>query len=114
MKLRNKKTGEIVDYKDFQYDLMSTYNSIAEFNEEWEDYNLKEHYFISEFGKVYSVEGVFMDKQHIEWLKQIGNYYKTKEEAEKVVENLRYLKQLNIGLEVLNTLIQRNRLGGKS
>lgn len=33
MKLRNKKTGEIVDY-----DFIPNAHSIAELNEEWEDY----------------------------------------------------------------------------
>lgn len=50
MKLRNKKTGEIVEYISFKsggsqimfyaYDTAKHYyyNSLAEFNEEWEDY----------------------------------------------------------------------------
>ena len=36
MKLRNKKTGEIVEATDFN--IISDYNSLAELNEEWEDY----------------------------------------------------------------------------
>lgn len=53
MKLRNKKTGEVVDTKDYgfriatpgepfnghgTYDIIEEYNSLAELNEEWEDY----------------------------------------------------------------------------
>lgn len=53
MKLRNKKTGEIVDTKDYNFkiatpaeplyghdafDVIEEYNSLAELNEEWEDY----------------------------------------------------------------------------
>lgn len=52
MKLRNKKTGVIVDTKDYNFkiatpaeplygydtcDVIAEYNSIAELNEEWED-----------------------------------------------------------------------------
>lgn len=35
MKLRNKKTGEIVEATDFN--IISDYNSLAELNAEWED-----------------------------------------------------------------------------
>lgn len=35
MKLRNKKTGEIIILIDHIFD---NYNSLAELNEEWEDY----------------------------------------------------------------------------
>ena len=42
MKLRNKKTGEIVDARKIGFEIYSfnerLYNSIAELNEEWEDY----------------------------------------------------------------------------
>lgn len=51
MKLRNKKTGEIVEYdrigfrkglSDGWKDFVPKAESIAEFNEEWEDYKLAE------------------------------------------------------------------------
>lgn len=44
MKLRNKKTGEIIEDKCLNYALddMKQYNSLAELNEEWEDYKLAE------------------------------------------------------------------------
>lgn len=42
MKLRNKKTGEIVDARKIGFEIYSfnerLYNSVAELNEEWEDY----------------------------------------------------------------------------
>ena len=42
MKLRNKKTGEIVEPRKIGFEIYSfnecNYNSLAELNEEWEDY----------------------------------------------------------------------------
>jgi len=38
MKLRNKKTGEITEYVTNFYIETTPYNSLAELNEEWEDY----------------------------------------------------------------------------
>lgn len=93
MKLRNKKTGETADYNEFEYDLLSTYNSLSELNEEWEDYKeLKVAYFIDSQGDIC----VFSDTEVDDWTKekQIGNYFKTKEEAEKTVEKLKAWKRL--------------------
>lgn len=48
MKLRNKKTGEVVDLSIFGIELnirkenQPIYRSLAELNEEWEDYKPKE------------------------------------------------------------------------
>lgn len=48
MKLRNKKTGEVVDLSIFGIELnirkedQPIYRSLAELNEEWEDYEPKE------------------------------------------------------------------------
>ena len=92
MKLRNKKTGEIDEFlfeviKD-RIDLYRRvehsetkniwhYNSLAELNDEWEDYEEpKEYWHI--FGTNIT----------------IGNYFETKEEAEKAVEKLKAWKRL--------------------
>ena len=107
MKLRNKKTGEIrnaVDidmYTDSVYLKVSDgefdnetikYHSLAELNEEWEDYEEpKEYYWVDYDGKVKT----FLDLY--EWqdkMKEIGNYFETKEEAEKAVEKLKAWKRL--------------------
>ena len=93
MRLKNKKTGEIVDFRYLQSDHvaplvlttykndkpeMCSYNSLAELNAEWEDYDEpKEIYF-----------------RYREARKEIGNYFETKEEAEKAVEKLRAWKRL--------------------
>ena len=48
MKLRNKKTGRIVNFRHIAFDEPKDdrenyrYSSLAEFNEEWEDYKPKE------------------------------------------------------------------------
>lgn len=90
MKLRNKKTGKIID------PMIHTlggkeYNSLAELNEEWKDYEEpKEFYFITEIGEVYSTIGYGDDGLY----KEIGNYFETKEQAEKAVEKLTAWKRL--------------------
>ena len=92
MKLRNKKTGEIVEATDFN--IISDYNSLAELNEEWEDYKEpKKHYFTIDG------DGVLVCRTAGDFLneglcKQIGNYFETKEEAEKAVEELKAWKRL--------------------
>ena len=111
MKLRNKKTGEIMD--DVQYRNYSLsdgfgfrmngkeweYHSLAELCEEWEDYEEpKDYWWIHSCGDIlHDYFGNCSDKQR----KQIGNYFETKEEAEKAVEKLKALKRLkDKGLEL--------------
>lgn len=116
MKLRNKQTGEIIDLtegciKDCT-DFISLkpvavlekeyiYNSLAELNEEWEDYEepLKPYWFINDLdGEPMKCELKNCRKSNfIEWgnhRKQIDNYFETKEEAEKAVEKLKAWKRL--------------------
>ena len=100
MRLRNKKTGEIVEickicpepYEARDFDC----SSLAELNEEWEDYeDRKSYYYITSIG-----ETVFRGFALKSWnggderRKEIGNYFETKEEAEKAVEKLKALKRL--------------------
>ena len=98
MKLRNKKTGEIVDYnptlerwngpsKEIKH-----YNSLAELNEEWEDYEEPKEYWYYDTTKN-GVEKIthLEDKEKDQ---EIGNYFETKEEAEKAVEQLKAWKRL--------------------
>ena len=107
MKLRNKKTGEIrnaVDidmYTDSVYLKVSDgefdnetieYRSLAELNEEWEDYEEpKDYWIIDEHGKVHKI---FVNSKYIDEEKEIGNYFETREEAEKAVEKLKAIKIL--------------------
>lgn len=112
MKLRNKKTGEIIDLTTKRLNINSGsknygFNSLAELNEEWEDYEEpKEYWWISpvdtEIEHCVEVVGDEMDKYN----KEIGNYFKTKEEAEKAVEKLKAWKRLKgKGLKCFNNKI---------
>lgn len=108
MKLRNKKTGEIgrlithdwledsLILSDDDGVQLAKYASFAKLNEEWEDYEeTKEYWFIN------SVGGVIRPSDTTDWTqqdaiyhKEIGNYFETKEEAERAVERLRAWKRL--------------------
>lgn len=99
MKLRNKKTGEIVSLSLYGIQVYSRteeqpiYHSLAELNEEWEDYKEpKEFWFIDDEGCV-EVESEEYE-EHLDEMKAIGNYFETKEEAEKAVEMLKAIKKL--------------------
>ena len=101
MKLRNKKTDEIVDIADLDFTsdnfaiwLSTTkYSSLAELNEEWEDYEEpKGYYVVTGFGS--TIEFVETDLTSRLGYKEIGNYFETKEEAEKAVEKLKAWKRL--------------------
>lgn len=108
MKLRNKKTGEIVEYINFKaggkqilFYVFDTakhycYNSLAELNEEWEDYEEpKEYWFIDiRYPKVEPKKDINLSNSMRKRLKEIGNYFETKEEAEKAVAKLKAWKRL--------------------
>lgn len=112
MKLRNKKTGEIGDIAQTSNNAIivyypivdgvainpqhrAIYDSLAELNEEWEDYEEpKEWWFIDCTGFVKHGEGLFTEKSYIKDIQQIGNFFETKEEAEKAVRKLEALKRL--------------------
>lgn len=108
MKLKNKKTGEIgypyfqnwkeitcviVDENAIQ---IAEYTSLAELNEEWEDYTeeQKEWWYIDIHGphKVTNNDEYYQQVKVAS--KEIGNYFETKEEAEKAVEKLKAWKRL--------------------
>jgi hypothetical protein len=96
MKLRNKITGEIKNFDDIQISLYiggqqsgPFYDSIAELNEEYEDYEEpKEYWYISDSGRI--VKGNTEEETH----KEIGNYFETKEQADKALEKLKAWKRL--------------------
>lgn len=108
MKLQNKKTGEIVEYVSFKagagkiaFYVFDTakhyyYNSLAELNEEWEDYKEppKVFWYIEGDGDIHHIGTELCDELEIHTMKRIGNYFETKEEAEKAVEKLRAYKRL--------------------
>lgn len=107
MKLRNKKTGEIIErytietaraigvnliLQDDDTNKHYQYNSFAEFCAEWEDYE-EPHWFIGDGGEVMTTDREPFDK-YAKQMQSIGNYFETKEEAKKAVERLRAWKRL--------------------
>lgn len=98
MKLRNKKTGKIVELtkdKNFNYDIhLSRFNSLAELNEEWEDYeDSKDYYFIRSESLTVGYSPI-SNTRSCRNRKQIGNYFETREDAEKAVEKLKAWQRL--------------------
>ena len=109
MKLRNRKTGEIgtlevvaprrdvadeaIVFDEIGGDILGRASSIAELNAEWEDYEEpKEYWYIYADGGIY--KDVQDDVRKDNGCKQIGNYFNTREEAEKAVEKLKAWKRL--------------------
>lgn len=105
MKLKNKKTGEIkecvvlpVDENGYpnEYQLFDKGKSLAELNEEWEDApeGPKEYWYIESDGSIIQNHKPTYINHLLDGLKSIGNYFETKEEAEKGVEKLKAWKRL--------------------
>ena len=114
MYLRNKKTGEIKEVivggypvsgktkmwecsemdmnEETGYKSLGTYTSLTELNEEWEDVSdePKEYYYIYANQVLKGECDGIIDNR----FKEIGNYFETKEEAEKAVEKLKAWKRL--------------------
>lgn len=100
MRLRNKKTGEIKP-AEAREDGIYLYD---ETTEQWYKYELdllakwweyyeepKEYWFISSSGKPHTFEGA--DDYFTPGRKEIGNYFSSREEAEKAVEKLKALAE---------------------
>ena len=82
-----KHSGGIVAYR---------YDSIKDFTDHWEDApeEPKTYYYISDFGAIREGDiGKYPEDE--EDRKRIGNYFETKEEAEKAVEKLKALTRLS-------------------
>lgn len=102
MKLRNKITGEINEFMihkriEDSEDGNPVYAPFDGDIDEWEDYNEKpkEYWYISDFGYVFNHEiNNKSVKSTIEEMKSIGNYFLSREEAEKAVEKLKAWKRL--------------------
>ena len=94
MQLRNKKTDEIIEVNNictFAKGKHKKYNSLKDFNAEWEDVpeESKRHWIIDTMNdrvEDFDVPMAFNES--------IGNYFDTKEEAEKAVEKLKAVKRL--------------------
>ena len=103
MKLKNKKTGEIIELlakpsfvkrnDDYLQSEVNTFNSLAELNAEWEDYEEpKEYWYIDYDGGILCGES---DNSSAEKMMiSIGNHFNSLEEAEKAVEKLKAWKRM--------------------
>ncbi len=99
MRLKNKKTGEIgvprIEYQEIYIDtenhMTHCYKTLCGVFEEWEVYEEPKTYWHIYSNRVLENEcdGIMED-----WFKEIGNYFETKEEAEKVLKKLKAFKRL--------------------
>lgn len=110
MKLQNKKTDVVVDVeiRDVFYDniakfklinkatgsIIAMYNSLAELNAEWKDYEGPKGYWRIDCDGTISHDRDEFDTPFDNACKSIGNYFETEEEAEKAVEKLKAWKRL--------------------
>ena len=111
MKLKNKKTGDIVrveflsnwqtddgteiGFRECNTNVVYSYNSLAELNSEWEDYEEpKEYWYIEPDGSIIQNHKPTYINHLLDGLKSIGNYFETKEEAEQAMEKLKAWKRL--------------------
>lgn len=110
MKLKNKVSGDIGELEVW-YDDDHTpdkgigiqgsngkwyaYDSLAELNEEWEDYEEKKEYWhidaVCRLGVAHAKHECRID----DFNESIGNYFDTKDEAIEALEKLKALKRLN-------------------
>ena len=107
MKLRNKKTGEIVEpcginlingrafvrFDDEKGTFKFEAHSLAELNAEWEDITEepKEYWYIDIDGGIMSDN---VEDDTVKVMREIGNYFGTREQAEQAVEKLKAWKRL--------------------
>lgn len=102
MKLRNKKTGETIETYPGRFVVNSgeqirQYDSLAELNEEWEDYEepKEKGYFIDiRARKIKVVADISLARCKRRSFQELGLYFDTREEAEKAVEKLKAWKRL--------------------
>lgn len=110
MKLRNKRTGDVWDF-DGGFSMNASHktaeragarsgsltcyaDSLAELNDEWEDYeDPKDRWYINEENEPQRV-GFGDPIEDIENLEEIGLLFKTKKEAERAVDKLKAWKRL--------------------
>ena len=101
MKLRNKKTGEILgslgsfiiqNPNHINCEPITKYNSLTELNEDWEDYEEPKTHWMIDTSILEPVREIAGEPYEVD--KEIGNWFETKEEAEKAVEKLKVWKRL--------------------
>lgn len=102
MKLRNKKTGEIgylytnknenYNVLDANDNVLAVYATLKAVAKEWEDYEEPEGWWFID--RAYEPHATNSTLRNLEADRQIGNYFSSREEAEKAVEKLKVLKRL--------------------
>lgn len=72
------------------------YDDLKTFADDWEDVpeEPKEYWYIEGDGDIHHIGTELCDELEIHTMKQIGNYFDSREEAEKAVERLRAWKRL--------------------
>lgn len=100
MKLRNKKTGKIVELETYCI-LGKSYERLTDINKNWEDYEDQKdiyYWYIDDLGRIQlsSKELDEISDRPNNWLirKAIGNYFETEEEAEFAVRKVKAWKRL--------------------
>ena len=88
MKLKNKKTGEAMSI----YEILTSYDTLAELNEEWEDYEEPDGWCVTMYGGISRITKD--DENLIPDLKEIGNYFNDKESAYDALDELKAWKRL--------------------
>lgn len=124
MKLVNKNTtnikvfGEIVPCNEYGCIAVKTdqgvtwyYRSLAELNEEWEDYEEPKEYYCIDWTESDGIYKTRYEDVRDDFNKEIGNYFNTREEAEKAVEKLKAWKRLKDKGIVIRKL-RHNENGG--
>ena len=109
MKLRNKKTGEIIEAvivdhgaewgmrNMYTNEEAQIYDSLAELCEDWEDASEEpKEYWVVDYIECGVDKLKYCPEDHAQddFNKQIGNYFETRKEAEKAVEKLKAWKRL--------------------
>ena len=94
MKIRNKKTGLVIDVDFIRPDtadsIVEEEETLEKLVEEWEDYEEpKDYWYIASNGEIMldTDEGVEIDYER----KEFGNYFATVEEAQRVLEKLKII-----------------------
>lgn len=99
MKLKNKISGEIKEFSLFDGNELQGGVTLERLTKEWEDYEEPKPqvvYYIDRDGRIVPYKNIEYHKRifNAEQNKEIGNYFETREEAEKAVEKLKALKRL--------------------
>ena len=86
MKLRNKRTNRIIEI-----DTIDDWEQVKDYEKS------KEFWYITAWGQIREInpeEDLTLFPSRLETMKEIGNYFGTREEAEKAVEKLKAWKRL--------------------